>query len=80
MTIRYTKRAARDLRELPAKQKARVEAKLAQMEIDPRSADVVPLTNRPGFRLRVGPYRAVFERHGKVILVRHVLQRGRAYR
>jgi mRNA interferase RelE/StbE len=49
---------------------------------DSRTLDVKKLRNRPGYRLRVGGFRVLFERHDDrlVILVVAVRPRGEAYK
>ena len=44
--------------------------------------DVVKLTGRPGYRLRIGKYRAVFERNDTelIILVIDIDSRGEIYK
>ena len=36
---------------------------------DRRDIDAVPLTNRPGYRLKVGSYRAIYERDDEIRLI-----------
>ncbi len=49
---------------------------------DRRDVDVNPLRGRPGFRLRVGSHRVIFERDddARVIEVLHIGPRGDVYK
>jgi mRNA interferase RelE/StbE len=58
--------------------------KLNQIAVDPyaRHGNVTKLRNRPGYRLRIGKWRAIFEiQHEEVvILVLKIATRGEIYR
>lgn len=74
--------ARRDLRGLPAAVRERVFAALDRLA-ETHMGDVRKLEGRPGdWALRIGDYRAIFERHPgqRVIVVVHVLHRREAYR
>jgi hypothetical protein len=43
-------------------------------------ADAVKLAGRPGYRVRVGAYRVIFERHGDGLIVLDVGHRREVYR
>ena len=64
LTVTYSHRAIRDLRGLPRQDAARVVAKIERYAADPGSLahQVVRLQGSRTLRLRVGAYRAVFER------------------
>jgi mRNA interferase RelE/StbE len=61
-TVAYTRDAAKTLRKLPRDVVRRITAKVAQYAADPASQanNVKKLTEHPGYRLRVGDWRAVF--------------------
>jgi mRNA interferase RelE/StbE len=73
--------ARRDLRRLDPPVQRRVLAALDRFVADPFAADIRRL-NRIEWRLRVGDWRArfSFDDERRVIVVLHVLPRGRAYR
>jgi mRNA interferase RelE/StbE len=61
--LEITKPALRVLRRLPANTARLIRGKLNQLAAAPTGAlrNVKPLTGRPGFRLRVGDWRVVYE-------------------
>lgn len=74
----------RDLRKMPAPIAARIRGELDKLTANPsrRDIDVAPLRDRPGFRLRVGGYRAIFNRDddARTIRVLRIAPRGSVYR
>jgi mRNA-degrading endonuclease RelE of RelBE toxin-antitoxin system len=86
LKVELSSRARRDLRALDHAPRARVMEAIARYA-DTGHGDVVHLkgTNRPGFRLRVGVWRVLFELDEltgelHVMLVQRVLHRREAYR
>jgi len=67
---------------LPDEVVKRVLARLAQLETDPRPADVKKLKGREAWRIRVGDYRVIYEIHDRQlqILVITVGHRREIYR
>jgi mRNA-degrading endonuclease RelE of RelBE toxin-antitoxin system len=62
-TVRLSRGAARQLRQLPQDQQALIRARLREMRDDPFSGDVIPLKGRRWqgrYRKRVGRYRIIF--------------------
>jgi mRNA interferase RelE/StbE len=80
----FTKPALKFLRKLPKNEEKRIRSKLAQLAEDPyaTNANVTKLQNRPGFRLRIGDWRVIFDiiDDELVILVLNVGSRGGIYR
>jgi mRNA interferase RelE/StbE len=78
--------ARKALEAMPAKEKRRVTDALAALGHDathPRpKVDIKPLegTHPAKWRLRVGPWRAVYRVEGDEVLVLEVFRRGRGYR
>lgn len=62
--LAFRKQSIKALRAMPASEAQRIRDQLDKLAEDPgrRDLDVTALTNRPGFRLRVGGWRVVFER------------------
>lgn len=62
--VSFRKQAVKALRAMPLHEARRIRDQLAKLAQEPRrrDVDVVDLTNRPGFRLRVGDRRVIFER------------------
>ncbi len=76
------KQAIKALLKMPSQNAQRIRRALDRLAGDPDRRDVAPLEGRPGFRLRVGGYRVIFERDDKArtIDVLRVAARGQAYR
>jgi mRNA interferase RelE/StbE len=83
-SIRYTKQADRAIRRLPRDAARLIRDKLNQVAADPyaRHSNVTRLRNRPGYRLRVGKWRLIYEiQHDEVvIMVLKIATRGDIYR
>jgi mRNA interferase RelE/StbE len=81
--IVFTKSALKFLRKMPRNEEKRIRTKLAQLSKDPyaRNVNVTKLQNRPGFRLRVGDWRVIYDVIDEelVILVLKVGSRGGIY-
>ena len=67
---------------LPDAVVVRIVDRLAELESDPRPADVKKLKGRDAWRIRVGDYRVIYEIHDRVlqILVINVGNRRDVYR
>ena len=80
MRINFTKSAIKELRKIGPKA-ANIRAKIDQYANDPASLanNVEALQGCPGYRLRVGGHRVLFEINGDVMLVTAVRKRGEAY-
>ena len=76
--------AIKALRQMPARQALHIRRELDELAESPdrRDSDVRPLRGRPGFRLRVGEMRIIFERDddARVIDVLRITPRGLAYK
>jgi mRNA interferase RelE/StbE len=82
--IVFTRSADKALRKMPRPIALRIRDKLAQIAEDPygQHPNVTRLQNRPGYRLRVGDWRVIYEIEGEelIILVLRVGARGEVYR
>lgn len=80
----YTKQAARALQKMPRNLASQVRQKLDRLAKDPYAANnnVKKLQDRPGYRLRVGDWRVIYELEDDVlrILVLKIAPRGEVYR
>jgi mRNA interferase RelE/StbE len=83
-SIRFTKQADKAIRKIPRQAAGLIREKLDQIAADPyaRRSDVTRLRNRPGYRLRVGKWRAIYEIRNDevVILVLKIATRGEIYK
>ncbi len=77
--VTLTKRAVKDLKSLPIKDRERVLQRIDGMEND-LAGDVKKLTNHtPEYRLRCGDWRVLFEIEGDKIVIYRVRNRKEAY-
>lgn len=77
------KQAIKALRSMGSPEARRVRVGLDKLARDPdrRDIDVMPLRGRPGFRLRIGGWRVIFDRHeeAREIDVLRIGPRGDVY-
>ncbi|SFW39591.1 type II toxin-antitoxin system RelE/ParE family toxin [Nitrosovibrio sp. Nv17] len=82
--VEYTREAFKVLRSLPRNMAATIRGKIGQLASDPHRPNphVRKLEGRPGFRLRVGDWRVIYEIDGDrlVIIVLAVGSRGGIYK
>lgn len=79
--INYTKEARRTLSRIPLNERRRILLKIEQYAEDPRSQanNVVKLQDRPGYRLRVGDWRVIFDEFDNILEVEKIGSRGSIY-
>ena len=81
--LTFKRQAIKALRKMPVREALRIRRELDELAESPdkRDSDVRPLRGRPGFRLRVGEMRIIFERDddARVIDVLRIVPRGQAY-
>ena len=82
--IVFTKQADRALRKMSRNQARLIREKLDQLAQDPhaRNPNLTRLQGRPGYRLRVGDWRVIYELEDDllVVLVLKIAPRGEVYR
>lgn len=80
-SLRFERRAAKDLDRLDAPVKQRVLAAIDRLVSEPQTANLSQLRNRPESRLRVGDWRVLVELDARTrtIVILRVLPRGRVY-
>jgi len=81
-TVRLQPSAERALEKLPREIQARILAKLDQLAENPRLPGSERMVDEPGYRLRVGDYRIVYDLlHEKItVLVIRIGHRREVYR
>jgi mRNA interferase RelE/StbE len=79
--IAYSKSAAKALARIPANEVRPIRDRIEQYAADPASQakNVKRLHGRPGFRLRVGDWRVIFDERGHVLDILEVGPRGGIY-
>jgi mRNA interferase RelE/StbE len=81
--IRISKDAGRALHKMPRNQAAIIRAKIDDIAADPfaRNNNVTALQGRPGYRLRVGDWRVIYDLDDalKILAVERIAPRGGAY-
>jgi mRNA interferase RelE/StbE len=81
-TIQFTKQAIKALRKISANEAALIRAKIRELALDPFAApNVRKLAGRPGYRLRAGDWRVIYEVHEDELLIAilKIAPRGGAY-
>ncbi len=82
--ILFAKQADKALRKMPRKMAQLIRQKLEQLAENPlaRNPNVTRLQGRPGYRLRVGDWRVIYEVEDDrlIILVLRIAPRGGVYR
>ncbi|WP_411032970.1 type II toxin-antitoxin system RelE family toxin [Shinella sp. BYT-45] len=80
-TVAYSKTASRMLLRMPRNEAARIRSKVDQYAADPASLvnQVKKLQGRPGFRLRVGDWRVIFDEDDQVVSIEEIGSRGSIY-
>ena len=82
MEIRLVEKAAKQLDRIPEPLFSRLKIKIGGLTENPFPSGAKRLVNWPGFRLRVGDYRILYEvdQGNKVIIVYRVAHRRDVYR
>ena len=82
--LRFARQPIRYLRRLAGRDAKRIRSALDRLAADPdrTDMDIKPLTGRPGFRVRVGDYRMIYERRDeiKVLAIERIAPRGDVYK
>ncbi len=68
-TVRLSKTAEKQLDKLPGNISIQIINILKKLAEDPRPHGYLKLTNRPGYRIRKGDYRIVYDIYDKVLIV-----------
>lgn len=82
--IKIRREAKRKLQSLSPSDRLRIVDKIMELGLDPDDAglDVIPMTNSPFWRLRVGGWRVIYDRQDgpRIIAVERVRSRGDVYK
>jgi mRNA interferase RelE/StbE len=81
--IEFSTDAVKSLRRLPRDLALRIRRKIDDLAVDPRAPNnnVKALTGRPGYRLRVGDWRVIYDLNDalRILSVERIAPRGGAY-
>jgi len=80
-SITISKQARKQLRDIPRKDRLRVSGAIELLGDNPIPPKALKLTNRDGYRLRVGYYRIIyiFNSNRLIILIINIAHRSAAY-
>ena len=79
--ITISKQARKQLRDIPRKDRLRISGAIELLGDNPIPPKALKLTNRDGYRLRVGDYRIIyiFNSNRLIILIINIAHRSAAY-
>lgn len=82
LEIAYRNTPLRVLRRMPQRTAKRIQERIKAVAADPanHSLGVRPLANRPGFRLRIGDWRVLFDMDEETLDVIAIETRGEVYK
>ncbi len=80
-SITISKQARKQLRDIPRKDRLRISGAIELLGENPIPPKALKLTNRDGYRLRVGDYRIIyiFNSNRLIILIINIAHRSAAY-
>lgn len=80
-SITISKQARKQLRDIPRKDRLRISGAIELLGDNPIPPKALKLTNRDGYRLRVGDYRIIyiFNSNRLIILIINIAYRSAAY-
>jgi mRNA interferase RelE/StbE len=82
--LRFARQPIRYLRRLAGRDAKRIRSALDRLAADPdrTDMDIKPLAGRPGFRVRIGDYRVIYERQDeiRVLTIERIAPRGDVYK
>ena len=75
-SIRYSRQAEKFLRRQPQNVQRRIRSAIAALP----AGDVKKMTGQPYYRLRVGDFRVLFDRDGRILNIIRIDSRGQVYK
>ena len=76
MNIQYSKQALKFLKKQDKSTQIRIISVINALP----AGDIIKLQGREGYRLRVGNYRVIFDKHGDVLMIEKIDNRGQIYK
>jgi mRNA interferase RelE/StbE len=80
MEVFLDKQPEKYIRNLNEPMKSRILAAFDKLSRDPPEGDIIKMSNRNDYRVRIGGYRAIFRIEGNIIIVSKIAPRGQAYK
>jgi len=80
MTVELSPKAMKYFNALDKTLQSRLKAALRKLSFEPPQGDIVSLSGKDGFRLRVGKYRLLFDISDDKIIVYDIGLRGQIYK
>lgn len=80
MQVELSPKAAKYLTKLDAPIKNRIKSALEKLSFDPPQGDIKAMSDKDGYRLRVGKYRILFDVSEHSIIVYDIDLRGQIYK
>lgn len=81
--VEISRDASKTLQRMPRNTASLIRAKIGALAVDPhaRNNNVKKLTARPGYRLRVGEWRVIYDLHDalRILAVEQIAPRGSVY-
>ena len=74
--IQYSKQALKFLEKQSLQVRQRIDRAISLIP----KGDIIKLQGRDGYRLRVGSYRVIFDRAGRVLMIMKIDNRGDVYK
>ena len=80
--LEISQAAHRQVRKLPSETRERINQAILRLSEEPRQSRAKKLTEREGYRIRVGDYRILYQIDdgAKVVVIYRVMARGDVYR
>jgi len=80
MNVRLLPKAAKYLSKLDFPIKGRISGALAKLSLEPPQGDIVAMSDKDGYRLRVGKYRILFDIEDSEVVIHGIGLRGQIYK
>lgn len=80
MKVVLDKQPEKYIRKLNEPMKSRILTALEKLSREPPEGDIITMSNRYDFRIRIGGYRAIFCIEKDIIIVSKIAPRGQAYK
>jgi mRNA interferase RelE/StbE len=80
MTVNLSPKSAKYLSKLDSPIKNRISKALIKLSLEPPQGDIIAMSGKDGYRLRIGKYRVLFDIKDHEIIVYDIDLRGQIYK